>query len=85
MAVFFRCGNPSQEHPCMSQERHRNHLNTCLMFLDQFLNRSCKPNVDLVLLAEDLRMAMRQIGKITGEVSTEDLLDVIFKDFCIGK
>ena len=37
------------------------------------------------LMAEDVRLAIRHIGKITGRVDVEDLLDVIFNDFCIGK
>ena len=37
------------------------------------------------LVAEDVRLAIRQLGRITGRVDVEDLLDVIFKDFCIGK
>lgn len=37
------------------------------------------------LAAEDLRLAMRALGRITGHVDVEDLLDVIFSNFCIGK
>lgn len=37
------------------------------------------------LIAEDLRLAARAIGSITGRVDVEDWLDVIFKEFCIGK
>ena len=37
------------------------------------------------LLAEDLRLAMRAIGRITGQVDVEELLDFVFRDFCIGK
>ncbi len=37
------------------------------------------------LRAEDLRLAWRSLGRITGHVDVEDLLDVIFADFCIGK
>ncbi|MDP2699239.1 tRNA uridine-5-carboxymethylaminomethyl(34) synthesis GTPase MnmE [Thalassospira sp.] len=37
------------------------------------------------LAAEDVRLAVREIGKITGRVDVEDLLDIIFGDFCIGK
>jgi tRNA modification GTPase len=37
------------------------------------------------LVAEDLRLALRALGRITGRVDVEDLLDVIFRDFCIGK
>lgn len=35
--------------------------------------------------AEDLRLALRAIGRITGRVDVEELLDTIFRDFCIGK
>ncbi|WP_445680433.1 tRNA uridine-5-carboxymethylaminomethyl(34) synthesis GTPase MnmE [Radicibacter daui] len=37
------------------------------------------------LAAEDVRLALREIGRITGRVDVEDLLDIIFRDFCIGK
>ena len=37
------------------------------------------------LRAEDLRLALRSLGRITGTVGVEDLLDIIFRDFCIGK
>ena len=36
-------------------------------------------------VAEDLRLAWRSLGRITGRVDVEDLLDVVFADFCIGK
>ena len=37
------------------------------------------------LAAEDIRLAVRALGRITGLVDVEDLLDVVFRDFCIGK
>jgi tRNA modification GTPase len=37
------------------------------------------------LLAEDVRLAARALGRITGRVDVEDILDVIFSEFCIGK
>jgi hypothetical protein len=37
------------------------------------------------LLAEDLRLAARALSRLTGRVDVEDILDVIFRDFCIGK
>jgi len=40
---------------------------------------------DIVLASEALRRALREIGKLTGKVASEEILDVIFRDFCIGK
>lgn len=37
------------------------------------------------LLAEDVRLAVRAIGRVTGRVDVEDVLDLIFREFCIGK
>jgi tRNA modification GTPase len=36
-------------------------------------------------LAEELRIAARALARLTGRVDVEDILDVIFRDFCIGK
>lgn len=40
---------------------------------------------DLELRAEELRLASDQLGRITGAVDVDDLLDVVFSEFCIGK
>ena len=37
------------------------------------------------LAAEDLRSAVHSLGRLLGKVDVEDILDVIFKEFCIGK
>jgi len=37
------------------------------------------------IVAEQLRLAARALGKLLGRVDVEDILDVIFRDFCIGK
>ena len=37
------------------------------------------------VVAEDLRLAARALGRLTGRVDVEDILDVVFADFCIGK
>lgn len=37
------------------------------------------------LLAMDIRQALHHLGEITGSITTDDLLDSIFRDFCIGK
>ncbi|KAL3289389.1 hypothetical protein HHI36_022819 [Cryptolaemus montrouzieri] len=82
------CGEPSKEHPSMSNARHRQHLEDCLSELNKFLVRiKCNSNeeIDVVILAEHLRRASRHLGKLVGTITTDQLLDIIFKDFCIGK
>ncbi len=37
------------------------------------------------IMAEQLRLATRALGRLLGRVDVEDVLDVIFRDFCIGK
>ncbi|MBO4521262.1 MAG: tRNA uridine-5-carboxymethylaminomethyl(34) synthesis GTPase MnmE [Alphaproteobacteria bacterium] len=69
-----------REEPSLTRLRHRKALEECVGFLNSSLNA---PEIEL--MTEDLRMAMRSLGKITGQVQVEELLDVIFKDFCIGK
>ena len=39
----------------------------------------------LDIATEELRTAVNELGRITGRVDVEELLDVIFRDFCIGK
>lgn len=64
----------------LTRERHRHALENCRVHLE-----SAQFQPDLVLMAEDMRLAARALGRITGRVDVEDLLDVIFRDFCIGK
>lgn len=64
----------------LTRERHRHALENCRTHLQAALLQP-----DLVLMAEDMRLAARALGRITGRVDVEDLLDVIFRDFCIGK
>ena len=42
-------------------------------------------HTEIELLSEDLRLAARDLGKITGDVDVEDILEKIFTEFCIGK
>ncbi|MBT9372812.1 tRNA uridine-5-carboxymethylaminomethyl(34) synthesis GTPase MnmE [Rhizobium sp. CSW-27] len=60
--------------------RHAGHLRRASLFLEEGLSGG-----HLDLRAESLRLAADEIGRITGRVDVEDLLDVIFSEFCIGK
>ncbi|XP_044764628.1 tRNA modification GTPase GTPBP3, mitochondrial [Coccinella septempunctata] len=83
------CGEPSKEHLCMNNARHREHLKDCLEELDMFLKNSealnSGENIDIVILAEHLRRASKHLGRLVGKTFTDGILDVIFRDFCIGK
>ena len=67
----------------ITRERHRFKLSECLKELDKFLKKDHNKNLELA--AEDLRMATRHLGSIVGKVDVEEILESIFKDFCIGK
>jgi len=66
--------------PSLTRARHRAALDDCKSFILAALEGD-SPD----LIAEDIRMAVRSIGRITGRTDVEDLLDIIFRDFCIGK
>jgi tRNA modification GTPase len=66
--------------PPLTRARHREALVECHEALGRAL---LAPEV--ALAAEDLRLALRALGRITGTVRIDELLDVIFRDFCIGK
>ncbi|HUY68034.1 MAG TPA: tRNA uridine-5-carboxymethylaminomethyl(34) synthesis GTPase MnmE [Alphaproteobacteria bacterium] len=66
--------------PPLTRARHRAALEECRDHLMRALAAK-EPE----LRAEDARLASRALGRITGRVDVEDLLDVIFRDFCIGK
>ncbi|TXL75903.1 tRNA uridine-5-carboxymethylaminomethyl(34) synthesis GTPase MnmE [Vineibacter terrae] len=71
--------------PPLTRARHREALADCLAALDRALAASADGVAPAELVAEDVRLAARALGRITGRVGVEDLLDVIFRDFCIGK
>lgn len=70
----------ARDTPSLTRQRHRTQLEDCLTSLETAITMS-EPE----LMAQDLRFAVNALGRITGRVDVEDLLDVIFRDFCIGK
>ena len=68
------------EAPALTRVRHRQALTEAAEHLARAASAEAQE-----LFAEDLRLAVRAIGRITGRVDVEDLLDVVFRDFCIGK
>ncbi len=68
------------ESTLVTRQRHRAALQHVLDAL-----RRAVAATEEELIAEELRLAARELGRLTGRVDVEDILDVIFRDFCIGK
>lgn len=66
--------------PALTRARHRAALEEAVENLHHALQATLPE-----LAAEDVRLASRALGRITGRVDVEDMLDVIFREFCIGK
>ena len=66
----------------VTRERHRTQLTVAKLALARALSESCGREE---LIAEELRLAARALDRLTGKIDVEDVLDVIFRDFCIGK
>jgi tRNA modification GTPase len=71
------------ESSLITRERHRALLTSCAESLGRALVQGRSGQEDLI--AEELRVAAWALGRLTGRVDVEDVLDVIFRDFCIGK
>ena len=67
-------------HPALTRLRHRRCLEEAATALERAL-AAAGPE----LAAEDLRLALRAMDRLIGRTDVEDLLDLIFRDFCIGK
>lgn len=67
----------------LTRERHRAALESVRSHLNVVLEKG--QGMPAELIAEELRLAVHDLGRVTGRVDVEDLLDMIFRDFCIGK
>ena len=75
----------SGESVFLARERHLRALSIARDHLELAAQHAAQNDSRLDLFAEELRLAGNSIGEITGEVSADDLLGVIFSRFCIGK
>lgn len=67
----------------VARRRHRDELSQCAAALKAF-DRACNDD-GIECAAEELRCALRCLGRIVGQVGSEDVLDTLFREFCIGK
>jgi tRNA modification GTPase len=70
----------SGEGAIITRSRHRSLLQKAHNHLERFFTVG-----ELELKCEELRLAANFIGKITGKIAVDDVLDVVFREFCIGK
>jgi len=72
---------PESDMGLITRQRYRDNLVICQEHLENALNGQILRE----LQSEELRRASDRLGQITGQIDVEDLLDVIFSEFCIGK
>ena len=82
LAAYAEASLSGAESALVTRERHRIALQDTAAALRRAVAEGPESE-DLV--AEELRLAARSLGRLTGRVDVEDVLDVIFRDFCIGK
>ena len=77
--------NPGAESPWLARERHLIALRNAARHLDAADEHAGHADNVLDLFAEELRLAHDELGTITGQYTSDDLLGEIFSSFCIGK
>ena len=80
---FARAALESSEPALVTRERQRRLLESTEKALIRAIAEAKAGREDI--FAEELRLAAQALGRLTGRVDVEDILDVIFRDFCIGK
>ncbi|MBS7543619.1 tRNA uridine-5-carboxymethylaminomethyl(34) synthesis GTPase MnmE [Ancylobacter oerskovii] len=83
LAAFVAARAGGAEHPALIRERQRGAVGEAADHLRRALAGWEALSDELV--AEELRLAARALGRVTGAIDVEDLLDVVFREFCIGK
>jgi tRNA modification GTPase len=83
LTAFAKDYFTATETSVVTRVRHRRALEECVAALKRALAQGASGREELI--AEELRSAATILGRLTGRVDVEDILDVIFRDFCIGK
>lgn len=84
LAEIVRGRLDSDEAPLITRFRHRELVEEALAAVERGLE-GARTGIGAELVSEDLRLAARALGRITGSIDAEDLLDRIFSQFCVGK
>jgi len=83
LSAYAKTYFASTESAIITRARHRRALEETVAALDRAVAQGHLNGEELI--AEELRSAATTLGRLTGRVDVEDILDVIFRDFCIGK
>jgi tRNA modification GTPase len=76
-------GNAPKHEPLITRARHRAALQEVARALERVV---AQPDLEFIeLVAEDLRLALRGLARVTGHIDIEHVLDALFSSFCIGK
>ena len=78
--IVILASNNQTELPIISRERQLLKIKKCLIHLKSF---NVEKNIDMA--ADDIRSAIKEIEEIYHKFDIEQILDIIFNDFCIGK
>ena len=81
LAIKLKQERPPDGTVLITRERHKQHISQCV----SHLHLSLSPSKQLDLKSEDIREAVACIGRVTGRVDVEEVLDKVFSEFCIGK
>jgi tRNA modification GTPase len=80
---------PQEDAPVITRARHRYHVERAVEALEVFVagrtGEIREHYLPMDLATEELRIASYELGAVTGVIHVEEVLDVIFSDFCIGK
>ncbi|HOR89534.1 MAG TPA: tRNA uridine-5-carboxymethylaminomethyl(34) synthesis GTPase MnmE [Clostridia bacterium] len=77
---MVNAGSIRQKDSAITNERHKKHILDAITYLE-----NTKEGSFIDMLSIDLTTAAEELGKITGETASADIIDRIFEKFCIGK
>ena len=83
LVAFARDNFGAGDTALITRERHRHALTEAAKALERASSQGAEAREEVI--AEELRLAATALGRLTGRVDVEDILDRIFRDFCIGK
>ncbi|MDQ0396060.1 tRNA uridine-5-carboxymethylaminomethyl(34) synthesis GTPase MnmE [Labrys monachus] len=83
LEAMARAALEGGEQALVTRARHRQELEIVARHLD--IVRGADVDTPVEFIAEDLRLAARAVGRLTGRVDIDEIYDLIFREFCIGK